>query len=293
MKIPLTLIIAAIVGVVTIAAIIVVFQRVSTESEIKYFSKTTAELERIYYRNFPASNAIWGGSESWTITGNPAIDPGPDQDHDGLSDERELQLGTSPTDPDTDGDLVSDGVEDSVGTDPLDPSDGVQKVLPQPTLPPVTPPISGGYLQINQFYKNIRNQTKQEVKWSHYTTAKYGDTVSFLIYMELTNTSTDQDFGTTLTDNLEETLQYVSNSGQIKFNNGAPEPLNDGWINQNYLVTITSALNPQKPVPVEITFSAIVKNDNINSWLIANNRAKIQTTIDSRSDIAWVEVTNK
>jgi hypothetical protein len=73
--------------------------------------------------------------------GNPATDPtdrdddgvpdyldaedqgGPtgDLDDDGLSNEREAELGTDPENPDTDGDGVRDGAEDEAGTDPLDP----------------------------------------------------------------------------------------------------------------------------------------------------------------------------
>lgn len=42
-----------------------------------------------------------------------------DTDRDGLSDAREAQLGTSPTNKDTDGDGIEDGVEVATGTDPL------------------------------------------------------------------------------------------------------------------------------------------------------------------------------
>jgi len=72
--------------------------------------------------------------------GNPATDPtdldddgvpdyldeedqgGPtgDVDGDGLTNEREEELGTDPANPDTDGDGVGDGEEDAAGTDPLD-----------------------------------------------------------------------------------------------------------------------------------------------------------------------------
>src|SRR4249919_57757 len=46
-----------------------------------------------------------------------------DQDDDGLSDEKEAELGTDPTKPDTDGDGINDGTEVENGTDPLDPND--------------------------------------------------------------------------------------------------------------------------------------------------------------------------
>jgi hypothetical protein len=46
-----------------------------------------------------------------------------DQDDDGLSDEKEAELGTDPTKPDTDGDGINDGTEVENGTNPLDPND--------------------------------------------------------------------------------------------------------------------------------------------------------------------------
>ena len=46
-----------------------------------------------------------------------------DTDEDGLTDEREAEIGTNPENPDTDGDGFSDGAEVEAGTDPLDPLD--------------------------------------------------------------------------------------------------------------------------------------------------------------------------
>jgi len=46
-----------------------------------------------------------------------------DQDDDGLSDEKEAELGTDPSKPDTDGDGIDDGTEVGNGTNPLDPND--------------------------------------------------------------------------------------------------------------------------------------------------------------------------
>ena len=55
-------------------------------------------------------------------TSNPDDQGGPtgDLDGDGLTNEREDELGTDPENPDTDGDGVGDGDEDAAGTDPLD-----------------------------------------------------------------------------------------------------------------------------------------------------------------------------
>jgi hypothetical protein len=44
-----------------------------------------------------------------------------DSDGDGLTDRREVRLGTDPTDPDTDGDFVDDSTEIAIGTNPKNP----------------------------------------------------------------------------------------------------------------------------------------------------------------------------
>lgn len=59
------------------------------------------------------ASAVRGGTPG-VITGSP------DSDEDGLSDSRELTLGTDPLDPDTDDDGIEDGAEIIAGTDPLD-----------------------------------------------------------------------------------------------------------------------------------------------------------------------------
>jgi uncharacterized repeat protein (TIGR01451 family) len=50
-------------------------------------------------------------------------DPNGDIDGDGVSNARELQIGTDPTNADTDGDGLSDGVETNLGADPVDSDD--------------------------------------------------------------------------------------------------------------------------------------------------------------------------
>ena len=47
-------------------------------------------------------------------------DTRPDSDGDGLSDERELEIGTDPQNPDSDGDGLMDGEELELGTDPIE-----------------------------------------------------------------------------------------------------------------------------------------------------------------------------
>jgi len=45
-----------------------------------------------------------------------------DSDHDGISDEDEIRMGTNPYDADTDHDGYPDGLEIALGSDPLDPN---------------------------------------------------------------------------------------------------------------------------------------------------------------------------
>jgi hypothetical protein len=65
-----------------------------------------------------------------TIQGGQAID----SDVDGLSDEREAQLGTDPHNPDTDGDGYPDGLEVKVGTNPLSADSEPEALLIYPAV---------------------------------------------------------------------------------------------------------------------------------------------------------------
>jgi flagellar hook assembly protein FlgD/uncharacterized membrane protein len=56
--------------------------------------------------------------------GDLSQNPEGDYDSEGLSNFKEYQIGTDPTNPDTDGDGISDFIEIGRGNDPLDPSDG-------------------------------------------------------------------------------------------------------------------------------------------------------------------------
>lgn len=289
MRTPFTLVIGLTVGIIAIAAFMAAFQRGTTDIESKYFNKSGSELERTYYSSFPP-DSVWGGGGLTGLTGNPAFDLGPDRDHDGLSNAQEITLGTSPSDPDTDGDLMIDGVEIAMGTDPLDAtSGGAQKVLPQPNLPPIVPP-TGGYLRIDTFYKNVRNLTLNETAWAHLTKARYEDTVSFLIYAELTNTSADQTLTATLGDKLESGLKYINGSGYIQTNNGEKQPLPDSWINQSYPLAISPLMNGSNPVPIQITFNALVTKSPTNDWTFTNNQVLLQTDAGIKRDTAFVQL---
>ncbi len=69
----------------------------------------------------PGSGADAGEGQDGGVEG--------DTDGDGLSDEREEELGTDPNNPDSDGDGLSDGDEVGRGTDPLDPDSDDDGIL--------------------------------------------------------------------------------------------------------------------------------------------------------------------
>ena len=73
-----------------------------------------------------------------------------DIDFDGLSDEEEFALGTSPLNGDTDGDTIGDGEEVEIGTDPLDPTEPVI----DPNATPLPNQVVSGFVSI----ENIQPQ---------------------------------------------------------------------------------------------------------------------------------------
>jgi hypothetical protein len=76
------------------------------------------------------ANAVISGSLDLTNVGDLEDDP----DHDGLSTDEELRLGTNPFNPDTNGNGIPDGVEVALG---LDPTSGAGAPVPGDTTPPV------------------------------------------------------------------------------------------------------------------------------------------------------------
>ncbi|WP_125777988.1 hypothetical protein [Antribacter gilvus] len=88
--------------------------------------------------------AGWTWPAKFDSDGDGADDGAEDVDGDGLSNLREQELGTSPTNPDTDGDGASDGAEVAQGTNPLVKDQPVVIVTPPAgSLPPIesTPTI--------------------------------------------------------------------------------------------------------------------------------------------------------
>ena len=72
--------------------------------------KRTAQAVFYAVTNFPSGGGGGGG-------GNPANDPDGDWDHDGLTNQEEIDIGSDPQNPDSDGDGVMDGT-DAMPTDP-------------------------------------------------------------------------------------------------------------------------------------------------------------------------------
>ena len=96
------------------------------------------------------SGYYYGGS-GWGGGNEPA-----DFDHDGLSDDFEIEIGTDPKNGDTDGDGLADGREIELGTNPLDPDtdddgvlDGTEILDHSDPMDPSDPGVqvrdSGGY----------------------------------------------------------------------------------------------------------------------------------------------------
>jgi len=63
--------------------------------------------------------ALFGEGAALDEKGSVIIDPNADDDGDGLTNQKEQELGTDPMDPDTDDDGLDDGLEVKLGTDPL------------------------------------------------------------------------------------------------------------------------------------------------------------------------------
>ena len=62
------------------------------------------------------------GTTSFNTLTVPGSDPNADPDKDGLTNSKEIQLGTDPLNADTDGDTYVDGLEVTLGSDPLNPN---------------------------------------------------------------------------------------------------------------------------------------------------------------------------
>ena len=296
---PFFLAIALLGGMILAALTVSHYQRETTSIEEKYQYRSADEIDATYGDPLAkiSNSTYYNDNVTPHSTGIIGLFLQDDQDHDWLNNNAEkIQYGTDPQNPDTDGDGTSDGIEIVLGTDPLDKnSGGVQKIiLPTPTPQPPTPPILDKYLRIDEFYKNVRNATKGETKWSHLTQANFGDQLDFLIYMELTNTSLDQYYSATLTDHLGKSLSYISNSGYIRINEGAYEPLSDDWITKAYPLSISPTLNPQKPVPIEIKFNALVQSDPTNTYNLTQNYAALKTDNDLKEDFVFIQlISNK
>ena len=290
MRSPWPIIVTTLVGMAAIAVVVYHFTRETTSVETKYLHRTADEIDATY------NDPLAGLTESPYYSDNtspgtgPQMDLGDDPDHDGLTNTREDELGTDQRDPDTDNDGTSDGIEVVLGTDPLDKTVGGTAFPPVIVIPPIIPV---DHLTTEVFYKNVKNITQADPKWTHYTTAKSGDHLSFLIYAELTNTSTANTLSAKLTDKLGTNLQYPIEPeewGHIRINNGAEMNLPEGWMN-GYNIPISPYLNPQKPVPVEITFEASVQFSLANILITTTNQALLVSNEIQNSDLVFIRLT--
>lgn len=288
-------------GMILVALIMSHYQRETTSIEEKYQHRSADEIDATY--NDPlakiSNSAYYNDNVTPHSTGIIGLFLPDDQDHDGLSNyqERSSLLGGTGTDsqnPDTDGDGTSDGIEIMLGTDPLNKDSGGVTFPPAPPTPPVIP-LETKELIINIFYKNAKNPLQPEAKWSHYTDAAVGDKLSFLIYMELTNTSTDPTFAppAQLTDQLSKEFTYTPGSSYIRFNNAETlQQMDDNWITQgqSYTISIPPNVNPQKPVPIEITFEAKLSTVPADQIRLTNNQATLKTPTAEVSDTAVITI---
>ena len=275
---PFTTLVIAIVSVVTIATIIALYQRETTFIDSKFLNKSGAEIDATYVD--PIANIPEGlnySDNNSPGTGGNGVFLGDDADFDGLTNTQEQTLGTDINDPDTDDDGTSDGIEVLLNTDPKDPLSGGLAYIPYTPIDVGTPDneTSPEKLLLNLFYKQVRNLTKNESTWRDSTTADFGDTVAFIIHLELTNPSSTNTLFATIADQLGKGLQYIDESGFIKIMNNEIDPLPPLWRNGHSL-SISPYLNPGQPVTVEITFNAVVINDPaIQNMTLTVNQATL------------------
>ena len=160
---------------------------------------------------------------------------------------------------------------------------GVPAKIPPPE---VTPPVPVGELICNVFYTNVKNVTRAETRWTHHTDAAIGDRVSFYIYMELANTSTDQTLIAHLTNQLGENLRYIDQSSYIRINNSGQQLMLDKWITEG----LYPKIDPQHTVPVEITFDAWVVVDPSNHLWVTSASATLQGVKSTATDAANINL---
>lgn len=162
--------------------------------------------------------------------------------------------------------------------------------MPEAQSPPALP-ASVGELTRNVFYTNVKNVTLFETRWTHYTDAAIGDRVSFLIYTEMTNTSTDQTLVAQLTGQLGNNLQYIHQSAYVRKNNGDQQPMPDNWITGEHNLAVGLRIDPRQTVPVEITFDAWVEDDPSNPQnRLIRASATLQDTNSTATDTATITI---
>lgn len=276
-----TLITTSIVGAAIIASVIYHYQRETTSIEDKYLNRPGAEIDATYYQSYLDSSLITEDdyysdnlvedSEVYGSRLSLHASADDDWDGDGWPNDKENEEGTEPDNPDTDG----DGIVDSQDTDPTNPEIG--GTAPPPPQPP-RPPADTGRLIIKEFYKNTRNIGRGETRWTHYTTASPGDTMAFLIYINLENSSSSTKTAT-LYDFMSHHLSYA---GHAILNGSSSSLAGESWLNG-----LDLSISGNTTKEFEISFWATARDTGI-----ASNTARLVTPRTSGTDTAFVNITS-
>ncbi|MFA5967333.1 MAG: hypothetical protein WC805_02370 [Patescibacteria group bacterium] len=288
MKSPLVIIVVLVVGMAAVASIAHNYTRETTSSEFKY-SKSAQEIDATYYQPLAlvTPDANYHLNAFSDTPENACRDANADPDLDRLINSLEEALGTQCDNPDTDG----DGIIDSVDSVPVDPTLG-QSIEIWGGWGPAAAPVYR--LVIDNFLKNVLNQTLGETDWTHHTTARIGDQVRFHIYASLTSNHPTDALPCVITDQLGKSLRYVPDSEGTRnyyYVNGIHNPLPDSaWLTNGLNLNIYPPTPSYPSTIVEIYFEAVVWQDPTNALSLTTNYAKIKTETQMQTDFSFITI---
>jgi hypothetical protein len=276
------------VAVILTASLISSYQRETTSVEDKYTNRSSAEIDATYHQSYLDIGLInQDGFYNDNIVGDKEVEGSPiatqasnnptDFDEDGIPNATD----PDPRNPDSDGDGLIDGKDPA----PADPTAG--KTDTPPTPPEPGPVAQAGELKIGEFYTNVRNLSRGATHWESYTQAKPGDQLAFIIYAELTNTSSYAEYEATITDQLQATHLKYTGSATIEINNGDAQALGgEGWMN-GYTIKVPAGQTKL----VTIRFNATADLKTLNQVVVSTNFAWVLTeTNDKKTDVAFVTI---